>query len=223
MSIWVIMILVMVLSFLIQRRLQNRFEEYSKIRNSAGLTGADVAQRMLRENGIYDVKVTHVPGSLTDHFDPAGKTVNLSDGVFSSNSIAAAAIAAHECGHAVQYAEGYAPVRLRTALVPFVNFSNNVVQWVLLLGVLVVETIPGILWAGIALFAMSVLFCLVTLPVEINASRRAVAWLETSSIADYQTLPLAKDALKWAAYTYVISTIGALATLLYYIGIARRD
>ncbi len=177
---------------------------------------------MLDWYGITNVQVRRTNGMLTDHFDPRTRTVNLSEGVYSSTSIAAAAVAAHECGHVVQYAQGYAPVKLRSALVPVVNFSNMTVQWVLLLGVLLVNSVPAILWAGIALFAMTTLFSLVTLPCEINASARAVSWLSSSGIADERTRPMAVDALKWAAYTYVIAAIGSIATLLYYIGIATR-
>lgn len=224
MTIWIIMIAVMLLSFAIQQILQSKFNKYSQIPNSEGLTGAEVAQKMLDYYGITNVQIRRTNGVLTDHFDPRSRTVNLSDGVYSSNSIAAAAVAAHECGHVVQYAQGYAPVKLRTALVPVVNFSNMAVQWVLLLGVLLINSFPAILWAGIALFAMTTLFSLVTLPCEINASSRAVSWLSNSGVADDRTRPMAVDALKWAAYTYVIAAIGSLATLFYYIGIAtRRD
>ncbi len=220
--IWILLIAVMVFSFIVQTTLQSRFAKYSKIRNATGLTGAEVATKMLRDNGIYDVKVTCVRGQLTDHYDPRTKTVNLSESVYGMNSVAAAAVAAHECGHAVQDAVEYAPLRIRSALVPVVTFANNTVQWVLLAGVLMVQAFPQVLWLGIALFAMTTLFSLVTLPVEINASQRAVAWLDSSGIADYQTAPMAKDALKWAAYTYVIAAIGSLATLFYYISIANR-
>lgn len=223
MNIWVIMILVMVASYIIQNTLQSKFAKYSRIRNSAGYTGEEVAMKMLHDNGIYDVSVTCIPGQLTDHYNPETKTVNLSEGVFSSNSIAAAAIAAHECGHAVQHNIGYAPLRLRSALVPVVNFANQWVQWVLLAGVLFIRVFPNLLTLGIVLFAMTALFSFVTLPVEINASARATAWLERSGIANYETRPMAVDALKWAAYTYVIAAIGSLATLLYYIGLSRRD
>lgn len=217
------MILVMVASYIIQNTLQSKFAKYSRIRNSAGYTGEEVAMKMLHDNGIYDVSVTCIPGQLTDHYNPETKTVNLSEGVFSSNSIAAAAIAAHECGHAVQHNIGYAPLRLRSALVPVVNFANQWVQWVLLAGVLFIRVFPNLLTLGIVLFAMTTLFSFVTLPVEINASARATAWLERSGIANYETRPMAVDALKWAAYTYVIAAIGSLATLLYYIGLSRRD
>lgn len=222
MSIWVIMILVMVVSFIIQTTLNSKFDKYSKISNDANLTGAEVAERMLKDCGVEGVRVTCVQGRLTDHFNPQDLTVNLSEGVYHSNSIAAAAIAAHECGHAIQYAQGYAPLRMRSALVPIVSFSSNIVQWVLLAGIILIESFPAILWVGIALFAMTTLFSFVTLPVEIDASSRAVLWLESNSIAEGESRTKAIDALKWAAYTYVIAAIGSLATLIYYISMANR-
>ena len=223
MSIWVIMIIVMALSFLVQNMLQSRFNKYSKIPVANGMSGAEVAQKMLRDHGIYDVKVVPTNGMLTDHFNPQTKTVALSEGVYASRSVAAAAVAAHECGHAVQHALGYAPLRMRSALVPVVSFASNIVQWVLLAGVLMINTFPGLLWIGILLFATTTLFSFITLPVEINASSRAIAWLTEAGITDSHTRPMAIDALKWAAYTYVVAALGSLATLLYYIGIARRD
>lgn len=225
MNIWVIMIIVMVLSYIIQLTLNSKFDKYSRIPGPHGLTGADVARLMLRQNGINDVTVQSVAGKLTDHFNPQDMTINLSEGVYSSTSVAACAVAAHETGHAIQHATGYAPLRLRSALVPVVTFANNTVQWVLLLGVIMINVFPSLLWIGIGLFAMTTLFSLVTLPVEINASQRAIAWLAGSGVVDDNTKPYAVDALKWAAYTYVIAAIGSLATLFYYIGIAssRRD
>ena len=220
MSIWVILITVMIASAIIQAVLNSKFEKYSQV--PGRLTGEETALKMLRDNGIYDVKVAEVDGILTDHYNPATKTINLSSAVFGTNSVAAEAVAAHETGHAIQHAMGYAPLRLRSALVPVVNFSNMAVSWVLLLGVLLIEVTPSILWIGIGLFAMTTLFSFITLPVEINASARAVEWLDHSGITDFETTPMAKDALKWAAYTYVIAALGSLATLLYYIGIARR-
>ena len=218
--IWIILIAVMVLSFVVQQMLQSRFKKYSKVGTS--VTGAEVAQRMLYANGIHDVKITCIDGTLTDHYNPQTKTVNLSRDVYYGRSIAANAVAAHECGHVLQHASGYAPLKMRTAMVPIVSFSSNIVQWVLLAGVLMINIFPGLLWIGIALFALTTIFSFVTLPVEIDASRRAIAWLESSGIATYETLPMAKDALKWAAYTYVIAALGSLATLLYYIGIASN-
>lgn len=225
MNIWVIMIIVMVLSYIIQLTLNSKFDKYSRIPGPHGLTGADVACLMLRQNGINDVTVQSVAGKLTDHFNPQDMTINLSEGVYSSTSVAACAVAAHETGHAIQHATGYAPLRLRSALVPVVTFANNTVQWVLLLGVIMINVFPSLIWIGIGLFAMTTLFSLVTLPVEINASQRAIAWLAGSGVVDDSTKPYAVDALKWAAYTYVIAAIGSLATLFHYIGIAssRRD
>lgn len=223
MNIWFIMIAIMVLSFIIQHMLQSRFNKYSKVGLSNGMSGAEVAQKMLRDHGIYDVKVVPTNGMLTDHFNPQTKTVALSEGVYASRSVAAAAVAAHECGHAVQHAYGYAPLRMRSALVPVVSFASNIVQWVLLLGVIMISSFPGLLWFGIILFATTTLFSFITLPVEINASTRAISWLTQSGITDVQTRPMAIDALKWAAYTYVVAALGSLATLLYYIGLARRD
>ena len=225
MNIWVIMIIVMVLSYIIQLTLNSKFDKYSRIPGPHGLTGADVARLMLRQNGINDVTVQSVAGKLTDHFNPQDMTINLSEGVYNSTSVAACAVAAHETGHAIQHATGYAPLRLRSALIPVVTFANNTVQWVLLLGVIMINVFPSLLWIGIGLFAMTTLFSLVTLPVEIKASQRAIAWLAGSGVVDDNTKPYAVDALKWAAYTYVIAAIGSLATLFYYIGIAnsRKD
>ncbi len=223
MNIWIIMILVMVLSFIVQQMLQSRFNKYSKVALPSGMSGAEVAQKMLHDHGIYDVRVVPTHGMLTDHFNPQTKTVALSEGFYASRSIAAAAVAAHECGHAVQHALGYAPLKMRSALVPVVSFASNIVQWVLLAGILMINTFPGLLWFGIILFATTTLFSFITLPVEINASSRAIAWLTRTGIADDRTRPMAVDALKWAAYTYVIAALGSLATLFYYIGLARRD
>ena len=220
--IWLITGLVMILSYIVQARLNSRFDEYSQVPTSNGMTGADVARKMLADNGITDVQVTCVPGQLTDHFNPANRTVNLSDPVYGTNSIAAAAVAAHECGHVLQHANGYAPLKLRSALVPVVSFASKWVQWVLLAGVLLIEITPSLLWFGIALFAMTTLFSFVTLPVEFNASSRAVAWLESAGITNYETKPMTVDALKWAALTYVVSAIGSLATLIYYLSMANR-
>ena len=223
MNIWIIMIIIMGLSFIIQQMLQSRFNKYSRVGLPSSMSGAEVAQKMLHDHGIYDVKVVPTRGMLTDHFNPQTKTVALSESVYASRSVAAAAVAAHECGHAVQHAYGYAPLRLRSALVPVVNFASNIVQWVLLAGVFMMHRFPGLLWFGIILFATTTLFSFITLPVEVNASSRAISWLTQTGITDGQTRPMAIDALKWAAYTYVIAALGSLATLLYYIGQARRD
>lgn len=212
----------MLASFLVQNMLQRRFEKYSKVPLTNGMTGAEVARKMMNDNGIYDVKVECIPGMLTDHYNPATKTVNLCQAVYSGRSVAAAAVAAHECGHVVQHAVGYAPLKMRTALVPIVTFSNNIVMWILLFGVMMVQVFPALLWLGIILFAATTLFSFVTLPVEINASSRAVNWLESAGITNYETKPMAIDALKWAAYTYVIAALSSLATLFYYISVARN-
>lgn len=213
---------VMVLSFIIQQVLQSKFNKYSGVPSPHGLTGADVARLMLERNGINNVSVQSIAGKLTDHFNPQDMTINLSEAVYGSASIAAIAVAAHETGHAIQHAKGYGPLKLRTALVPVVSFANKTVQWVLLAGVILIQFTPSLLYIGIALFAMTTLFSFVTLPVEINASQRAVAWLESAGIVDGRTKPMAADALKWAAFTYVIAAIGSLATLLYYIAIANN-
>ena len=223
MNIYFLMIVIMLVSMLVQYMLQSRFSKYSQVGLPNGMTGADVARKMLADHGIYDVKVVPTNGMLTDHFNPQTKTVALSEGVYASRSVAAAAVAAHECGHAVQHAHGYAALRMRSALVPVVSFASNIVQWVLLAGVIFFNAFPALLWLGILLFATTTLFSFVTLPVEINASARAISWLTQAGITDGQTRPMAIDALKWAAYTYVIAALGSLATLLYYIRLARRD
>ena len=218
--IWIIMIAVMVLSMVIQGVLKSRFNKYSEVPLS--MTGAEVASRMLQAHGIRDVQIVSIEGKLTDHYDPTTRTVNLSESVYFGRSVAAAAVAAHESGHVIQHYNGYAPLKLRTALVPVVTFSNNIVSWVLLAGVLLINIVPSLLWVGIALFALTTLFSFVTLPVEINASARAVKWLDNTGIVSYETKPMAVDALRWAAYTYVIAALGSLATLLYYISMANR-
>ena len=220
MSIWTIIILVMIASFIVQALLQSTFNKYSQV--PLALTGAQVAEKMLRENGISGVKITCIEGQLTDHFDPSQMTVNLSESVFNGRNVSAAAVAAHECGHVIQHATGYAPLRLRSAMVPVVSFANRTVQWVLLLGIVLINVTPALLWFGIALFALTTFFSLVTLPVELNASQRAIQWLDATGITDRETTPMARTALKWAAYTYIIAAIGSLATLFYYIGMARR-
>ena len=214
---WVIFIGVAILSYLVQANLKNKFERYSQIPLSNGMTGRDVAEKMLRDNGIYDVRVISTPGMLTDHYNPANKTVNLSEDVYGTCSVAAAAVAAHECGHAVQHARAYAPLQMRSALVPVVQFSSSIVQWVLLGGILLVNTFPQLLLIGICLFAMTTLFSFITLPVEIDASRRALVWLNSAGVTNAFNHNQAKDALKSAAYTYVVAALGSLATLVYYI------
>jgi len=208
---------VALVSWLIQSRLKSKFERYSRIPIPRGMTGKDVAMKMLRDNGIFDVQVISTTGHLTDHYNPETKTVNLSENVYASCSVAAAAVAAHECGHAVQHAMAYAPLTLRSKLVPVVSFASNWMQWVLLAGIIFVRTFPQLLLAGIILFAVTTLFSFITLPVEINASQRALVWLNTSGITNYETHDQAKDALKTAAYSYVVAALGSLAALVYYI------
>jgi len=223
--IWIIFGVTALVSWLIQWSLKSKFKKYSKLPIPNGMTGRDVAEKMLRENGIYDVKITCTPGQLTDHYNPMNKTVNLSEDVYHANSVAAAAIAAHECGHAIQHATAYAPLKMRSSLVPVVSFASSWVQWVLLAGIIFLQSFPQLLLIGIALFALTTLFSFITLPVEINASQRALAWLSNAGITNYSTHEPAKDALKTAAYTYVVAALGSLATLIYYIMIymGRRD
>ncbi len=223
--IYIIFIAFALLSFIVQQVLKSKFENYSKIILPSGLTGREVAEKMLKEAGIKDVKVVSVQGQLTDHYNPLTLTVNLSEGVYNSNSIAAAAVAAHECGHAVQHAYNYPFLAMRSKLVPIVSFASSWMQWVLLAGILLIESVPQVMLVGIILFGLTTLFSFITLPVEINASSRALAWLKSSGISNVSTYPKAKDALKWAAYTYVVAALSSLATLVYYILIfsSRRD
>lgn len=216
------MFAVMIVGLFVQMNLQSKFKKYSKIRLDSGLTGREVAERMLRENGITDVRVTSTSGRLTDHYNPADKTINLSESVYDSNSVMAAAVAAHETGHALQHALGYAPLKMRSALVPVVQFSSNIVNIVLVVGIILVESFPQVLLAGIILFAVTTLFSIMTLPVEWNASQRALAWLEQSRITSYEQQPMASSALRAAAYTYFAAAIGSIATLFYYITIYSR-
>lgn len=217
MTIWILFIGFMILSWVVSMVLKSKFKKYSKILIDNGMSGKEVAERMLRDNGIYDVKVVSVQGHLTDHYNPADKTINLSQDVYNGRHISAAAVAAHEIGHAVQHANAYAWLGFRSKLVPAVSFASKWVQWVLLAGVLLVQTFPAILLAGIVLFAMTTVFSFITLPVEIDASRRALAWLSNAGITSYQNHDKAQDALKWAAYTYVVAALGSLATLMYYV------
>ena len=222
---WIIFIGIAILSYIVQASLTSKFEKYSKVGLSNGMTGREVAEKMLRDNGIYDVRVISTSGMLTDHYNPSNKTVNLSEGVYSSCSVAAAAVAAHECGHAVQHARAYAPLRMRSALVPVVQFSSSIMSWILLAGILLINSFPQLLLIGICLFAMTTLFSFITLPVEIDASRRALAWLNSAGITNNYNHNMAKDALKSAAYTYVVAALSSLATLVYYIMIfmGRRE
>ena len=217
MNIWIIFIGFMILSWIVSMVLKSKFTKYSKIPVDNGMSGRDVAEKMLRDNGITGVTVQSVPGQLTDHYNPADRTVNLSQEVYNGRSISAAAVAAHECGHAVQHARAYAWLGFRSRLVPVVSFSSRWVQWILLAGVLMVQSFPQVLLAGIVLFALTTLFSFITLPVEIDASRRALAWLSNAGITSYNNHDKAQDALRWAAYTYVVAALGSLATLLYYI------
>ncbi|HBV19278.1 zinc metallopeptidase [Phocaeicola plebeius] len=219
MLIWIVFIGIAIISYLVQANLKSKFEKYSQMPLTNGMTGREVAEKMLRDNGIYDVTVTSTSGMLTDHYNPMNKTVNLSEGVYGSTSVAAAAVAAHECGHAVQHARGYAPLRMRSALVPVVQFSSSIVSWVLLAGILMVNSFPQLLLIGICLFAMTTLFSFITLPVEIDASRRALVWLSSAGITNAFNHQQAMDALKSAAYTYVVAALGSLATLIYYVTI----
>lgn len=214
---WVLFIAIAIMSYTVQGNLKRKFDKYSKVPTRDGSSGYEVACRMLADYGISGVKVTCVEGSLTDHYNPETNTVNLSKDVYYGRSMMAAAVAAHECGHAVQHAKQYAPVKMRSALVPVVQFSSSIVTWVLLVGIIMVEAFPGIMLAGIALFAMTTLFSFVTLPVEIDASSRALAWIKSSTHSDKQTLAAAQDALKAAAYTYVVAAVSSLGTLIYYV------
>ena len=216
---WILFIGVTVLSYIVQYSFQKNFAKASQIPLLDGMAGREVAVRMLSDHGIRDVKVTSTPGQLTDNFNPTNKTVNLSQAVYAQTNVAAAAVAAHECGHAVQHATGYFPVKLRSALVPVVSITSKIVPFVLLGGMLLVNIFPQIIWVGIALFALSTLFSFVTLPVEIDASRRALAWLNQSDIIDPSTEDEARGALRAAAYTYVVAALSALATLIYYLSI----
>ncbi len=217
MFIWILMGGVFILSMIVQNSLKSKFAKYSRIPLGVPMAGRDVAAAMLQQNGCSDVQVTSVSGQLTDHFNPANRTVNLSEPVYGTNSIAAAAVAAHECGHAVQHKVGYSMLQLRTKMVPIVSFASSTIQWLLLAGILLVSITPIPLYIAIALFASTVLFSFVTLPVEVDASRRAITWLEGSGLVSGQQLDYAKDALRAAAYTYVVAAIGSLATLLYYV------
>ncbi|MDH6314215.1 Zn-dependent membrane protease YugP [Parabacteroides sp. PFB2-10] len=214
---WIIFIGIALLSWLVSSNLQRKFERYSQIPLPAGLTGREVAEKMLRDNGINDVQVVATRGMLTDNYNPTNKTISLSESVYASRSVAAAAVAAHETGHAIQHAMAYAPLKMRSALVPVISFSSNIMTWVLLAGMLLLQVFPGVLLFGIVLFATTTLFSFITLPVEINASQRALAWLSNAGLTNINTHDKAVDALRSAAYTYVVAALGSLATLLYYI------
>ena len=216
---WILFIGVALLSYVVQASFQKNFQKASQLPLLNGMAGREVAVRMLSDHGIHDVKVTSTPGQLTDNFNPTNKTVNLSQAVYAQTNVAAAAVAAHECGHAVQHATGYFPVKLRSALVPVVSVSSRLVPIVLLVGMLLINIFPQIMWIGIGLFALTTLFSIVTLPVEIDASRRALAWLNQADIIDPSNADEARGALRSAAYTYVVGALSSLATLIYYISI----
>ena len=217
---YLLFIVIALVSWLVQRRLTNKFETYSRVPLAQPLTGSDVAMMMLTQNGINDVTVRPVAGTLSDYYDPSRHTVNLSQGVCYTNSVAAAAVAAHECGHALQHHYGYAMLKLRTLLVPVVSFASKLLSWVLLAGIMLVEVFPQLLMVAVGLFALTTLFSFVTLPVEVDASRRAVAWLERAGITYGETTAQARDALHAAAYTYVVAALSSMATLFYYAEIA---
>ena len=221
----ILFIFIAIISYIAQLNVSRKFKKFSELPLANGMTGRDVAERMLQAHGIHDVKITCIEGRLTDHYNPTDNTVNLSREVYSSCSVAAAAVAAHECGHAVQHATAYGPVKMRSALVPAVSFASNCVSWVLLAGIMVIERFPMLMLFGIALFAITTLFSFVTLPVEINASKRALAWLDRSGITSSYNHRDAESALRSAAYTYVVAALSSLATLVYYVMIymGRRD
>lgn len=222
---WIIMGAIMLASWLVSQRLQSKFEKYSKLHLQNNMSGAEIAEKMLADHGIRDVRVISTPGRLTDHYNPADKTVNLSEAVYNQRNAAAAAVAAHEVGHAVQHATAYSWLEMRSKLVPIVSVTSNFIQWVLLAGILLVNTFPQLLLVGIVLFALTTLFAFITLPVEYDASNRALAWLDNKRMLTREEHAGAADALKWAARTYVVAAIGSLGTLLYYIMIymGRRD
>jgi len=218
--IWILFIAIALAGWAVQATLKSRFKKYSKIPLRNGMTGREVAEKMLQDNGIYDVQVISVRGRLTDHYNPLNKTINLSEPVYGSYSVAAAAVAAHETGHAIQHAKGYAPLKMRSALVPIISSTSKWVMWVILAGIIMIQTFPMLIWIGIGMFALTTLFSFVTLPVEKNATNRALVWLRSAGITDRSNHDQAVDALRWAGYTYVVAALSSLATLLYYIMIA---
>ncbi|MBK9415770.1 MAG: zinc metallopeptidase [Flavobacteriales bacterium] len=214
---YVIAGLIMLVSWLVSNQLKKRFEKYSRTPLQNGMSGREIAERMLADHGITNVKVISVPGQLTDHYNPANRTVNLSEPVYHARNAASAAVAAHEVGHAVQHATAYSWLEMRSKLVPAVSFVSHWLQWVLLGGILLINTFPQLLLIGIALFALTTLFSLVTLPVEYDASNRALAWMTNRGIVTSSEHAMSADALKWAARTYVVAAIGSIGTLLYYV------
>jgi uncharacterized protein len=225
MGIYFIVILFMGLSMWVSWRLKSKFKKYSEIPLQSGYTGREIAEMMLADNGIHDVKVISVAGRLTDHYNPADKTVNLSEYVYEARSAAAAAVAAHECGHAVQHAKAYSFLKFRSAMVPALSIASRYMQWIILIGIFMLQTTPVPLAIGVALFGLTTIFSFVTLPVEFDASKRALAWISSNNIVTQQELAMSKDALKWAAMTYVVAALGSLATLLYYVSLlmGRRN
>ena len=223
----ILIVLIMLASFAVSWKLKSKFRQYSEIGLHSGLSGREVAEMMLADNNITDVRVISTEGMLTDHYDPTNKTVNLSEGVYASRSAAAAAVAAHECGHAVQHARAYSMLKFRSAMVPALSVASRYMQWILIIGILMMQTTMIPLAVGVALFALTTLFSFVTLPVEFDASKRALAWMDTRGVVTPQEHGMAKDALKWAAMTYVVAALGSLATLLYYasilLGGGRRE
>lgn len=224
-GIMMVSLLFVGISMLVSMMLKGKFKTYSKVLLRSGLSGKEVAERMLKDNGIYDVKVVSVDGFLSDHYNPANKTVNLSPDVYEGRNIAAAAVAAHECGHAVQHATSYQWLQMRSKLVPMVQFSSSIVQWVLIGGIVLINSFPQLLLGGIILFAVTTLFSIITLPVEFDASRRALAWLPNAGVTTYDETPKAQDALKWAAMTYVVAAVASIVTLIQYLFIylGRRE
>lgn len=214
---WIILGVFMLISLAVSSQLKSKFRKYSKTPFRIGLTGKEIAEKMLRDHGIRDVSVVSVAGELSDHYNPVNKTVNLSPAVYSQATVSAAAVAAHECGHAVQHATAYSFLKMRSALVPVVNISSHLIQWVILGGILLINVFPALLFIGIGLFALTTLFSIITLPVEYDASRRALVWLNNAGITSGEEQEQAKDALKWAARTYLVAALGSLATLIYYI------
>ncbi|WP_321279479.1 zinc metallopeptidase [Marinifilum fragile] len=217
MSIWIIFIGFTLLSWLVSHQLKSRFQKYSQIPTSNGMSGKEVVEQMLKDHGITGVRIGSVSGQLSDHYNPAEKTINLSQEVYHGRNVAAAAVAAHETGHAIQHAQAYSWLQMRSALVPVVSFSSKWVQWILLAGIIMINSFPQLLLAGIVMFAATTLFSFITLPVEIDASNRALKWLKTAGITTYESQKSADDALRWAAYTYIVAALSSLATLMYYV------
>lgn len=218
-GIYLIGFLILIVSLVVSGRLKSKFKKYSETPLSSNMSGKEIAEKMLRDHGIYDVQVISVQGKLTDHYNPVEKTVNLSESVYYERNAAAAAVAAHECGHAVQHAKAYSWLTMRSKLVPFVTFASQWMQWILLIGIFTIQTFPQLLLLGIVLFASTTVFSFITLPVEFDASRRALVWIRENRVVNDSEYDMSKDALKWAALTYVVAAIGSLASLLYYVNV----